>query len=344
MRKYLFKKIDKPFKACLHVHTTVSDGNYTPEEIKKLYMDKGFSIVAYTDHEIMVPQTHLTDKDFLALTAVEFSVNENYEGKNFDYPKTYHLNFYSPETDREYIPIFSERFVWREESRKLITDEMRKADYERYYDVERINDMIAKANAEGFLSTYNHPVWSLQTKDDYIGLKGLWGVEVYNHGGYVGGYLETAVPCDELLRQGVPVVPCCTDDSHFIDQCFGGWVMINAKSLTYEDVFEAMKNKDVYSSTGPDIDEIYIEDNHLYVKTSPVKSIFLTAERRFARFLNAHDGESLSEAKFEIGSYLENTKKYGSEEDKSYLRVTIVDENGKIAYSRAYFVNEILAK
>ena len=41
---------------------------------------------------------------------------------------------------------------------------------------------------------------------------------------------------------------------------------------------------------------------------------------------------------------LENTKKYGSEEDKSYLRVTIVDENGKIAYSRAYFVSEILEK
>ena len=43
MRKYLFKKIDKPFKACLHVHTTVSDGNYTPEEIKKLLAKKELS-------------------------------------------------------------------------------------------------------------------------------------------------------------------------------------------------------------------------------------------------------------------------------------------------------------
>lgn len=341
MRKYLFKKNDKIYKACLHVHTTISDGQFTPEEIKKLYMEQGYSIVAYTDHEIMVSHSDLTDKNFLALTAVEFSINEDFKGKNFDYPKTYHLNFYSPEANREYISIFSERHVGRENSRKLITSEMLKADYPRAYNIDVVNDMIAKANEEGFISTYNHPVWSLQTREDYLGLKGIWGIEVYNHGGFVEGYLENPVPADDLLREGEPVVLCCTDDAHNLLQAFGGWVMVNAKSLSYDDVFDALKRKDVYSSTGPDIEEIYIEDNYLHVKTSPVKQIFLTAERRFARAENAPTNGTITEANFEIGSYLENTEKYGGK-DKAYLRVTVCDENGKFAYSRAYFVDELI--
>ncbi|MFC2091574.1 PHP domain-containing protein [Elusimicrobiota bacterium] len=39
-------------KADLHVHTTYSDGTYTPEEIIKISRDRGISVVAITDHDI----------------------------------------------------------------------------------------------------------------------------------------------------------------------------------------------------------------------------------------------------------------------------------------------------
>ena len=52
MKKYLLPQIGCFYKANLHCHTTVSDGSITPEEIKNIYKGKGYSVVAYTDHDV----------------------------------------------------------------------------------------------------------------------------------------------------------------------------------------------------------------------------------------------------------------------------------------------------
>jgi len=41
-------------KVALHVHTNLSDGSYSPEEMVKAYADLGFGAVAITDHAFMV--------------------------------------------------------------------------------------------------------------------------------------------------------------------------------------------------------------------------------------------------------------------------------------------------
>ena len=38
MRKYLLPKEGKFYKANLHCHTNLSDGDFTPEEIKEMYL------------------------------------------------------------------------------------------------------------------------------------------------------------------------------------------------------------------------------------------------------------------------------------------------------------------
>ena len=47
------RKSDKMnfYKANLHSHSVLSDGHITVEEMKKRYMEKGYSIIAFTDHE-----------------------------------------------------------------------------------------------------------------------------------------------------------------------------------------------------------------------------------------------------------------------------------------------------
>ena len=55
MKRYLLPETGRFFKANLHCHSNLSDGQLSPEEIKKIYMDKGYSIVAYTDHDILLP-------------------------------------------------------------------------------------------------------------------------------------------------------------------------------------------------------------------------------------------------------------------------------------------------
>ena len=45
-----FKKKGNWYKGNLHLHTTNSDGTYTPEEICIVYKNEGYNFIAITDH------------------------------------------------------------------------------------------------------------------------------------------------------------------------------------------------------------------------------------------------------------------------------------------------------
>ena len=75
MKKYLLPETGNFYKANLHCHTTYSDGRKTPEQVKERYKELGYSIVAYTDHDILVPHPELNDESFLALNGFEAEVN-----------------------------------------------------------------------------------------------------------------------------------------------------------------------------------------------------------------------------------------------------------------------------
>ena len=75
MKKFLLPESGNYYKANLHSHSTVSDGARTPEELKALYKSKGYSIVAYTDHNVLITHLELTDETFLALSGTELDVN-----------------------------------------------------------------------------------------------------------------------------------------------------------------------------------------------------------------------------------------------------------------------------
>ena len=59
VRKYLISENGNFYKANLHCQTTISDGRMTPEEVKNLYMKNGYSIVAFTDHDVFIPHPEL---------------------------------------------------------------------------------------------------------------------------------------------------------------------------------------------------------------------------------------------------------------------------------------------
>ena len=90
MKKYLLPEKGNFYKANLHCHSTFSDGKWTPEEIKEKYMNRGYSIIAFTDHRTLHSQSHLTDESFLALDGWEIDVSENKRNPN-GYKKTCHF-------------------------------------------------------------------------------------------------------------------------------------------------------------------------------------------------------------------------------------------------------------
>ena len=76
MRKYLLPHTGNFYKANLHCHTNISDGRCTPEQIKEIYKANGYSVVAYTDHEVFITHNELKDEAFLPLNGYEIGIKE----------------------------------------------------------------------------------------------------------------------------------------------------------------------------------------------------------------------------------------------------------------------------
>ena len=344
MKQFLLPEGGQFYKANMHMHTTVSDGSWTPEETKARYKEQGYSIVAFTDHEIMVPHDDLADEDFLPILSYEFAVNKWTKETNFAFWPCYHLNFYAKDPKQTKMPVFVEQRI-HEKSKHFITDDMRESQSTDFrYSLDYINGLVKKANDMGFLVSYNHPYWSLQNYEDYAGLEGIWGVEFMNTGCYVEGYhLDCDMrPIEDMLRAGKHVYPLATDDAHRLSHCFGGHIMVKAEKLDYATVMDALERGDFYASTGPQIKELTIEDGVLHVVSSPCARISVSTERRFTRFENVgDDGKLLTEATFDMNPYLDACRTVENLPWEPYFRVTLLDEKGLNAFSRAYYVSEL---
>lgn len=327
---------DKPyFKANLHGHTTMSDGVYSPEEVKAHYKKNGYSVIAYTDHEHLIDNSHLNDEDFLAITSCEVAIKQFPEQSTLKNQrmKVTHLNFYALDPHNTVTPCYSstaDHFI-NDNCRHLVRFE---GEYERVYSPEGINEMIRIAKEKGFIVSYNHPSWSLENAFDYVSYEGLWAVEIYNHGCVKGGIHDDEAVFDDILRTGKKIYCTACDDSHnfapfgspYNDSC-GGWVCINADKLEYGEIMRALQNGDFYASSGPAIESLTQDGNTVTVRTSPCRYIHLITEGRRRRAAIAEEGKTITEATFELM------------ENDGYFRIRTEDEHGKRAYTQAYEVS-----
>lgn len=322
-RRYLLPKDGQFYKTNLHCHSVFSDGMFTPAKLKEVYMAQGYSAIAFSDHSVYHYHKELTDENFVALASCEIETSEpNSTEGGFDRVKTYHLNIF--DTNPEYMA---------EEKKQLIQPN------DWYYSIDELNDYLEKITKMGFLVCYNHPYWSLQNYDDYKDLKHLWALEIFNFGCEQGGnYGYAPQVYDELLRLHPKKNLFCTasDDNHnwtSLDDpesdSFGGFTMIKAPTLTYAQLITALKKGDFYASMGPKIYEFYIEDNKVFVKTSPVKKITLVTGGRACYVKIAPEGETLTHAVFELRG------------KEGYIRLDCIDTSGKHANSNAYIIQEI---
>ena len=333
--KYLLPKREKYFKTNLHCHSTVSDGRLSPEELKAEYQKRGYSVVAFTDHEVCFSHQDLNDDNFLTLTGYEMITNQ------WDIPaphfKTYHFNFIAKDPDNTW-QIYNPKY--REASRRHMDKIVCDGYEDREYDLEKMNEIIARHNEKGFLVTYNHPIWSMQERQDYIGLKGLWGVEVFNGECFMLGYDDYMnQPYQELLKAGNCLVPLATDDTHSPRAIGMGWIMVGAEKLTYPAVIEALEKGDLYASTGPEIHSLTLEGNVLRLTCSEAVTVNLQPECRRGQRIVAAPGETLTEAEFDLSRWLDDCEA-GREKD-AFIRICITDASGHKAFTRAYWRTEL---
>lgn len=306
------------WKANLHCHTTVSDGKMTPRQVKDWYKGNGYSILSITDHSKYFWHRELEDSEFLPVAGVEAAftcLDPNHSPLKY---KLCHINFWAknPET-AVYIP------------------------EEHTYDVGVINRYIAAMKKNGFLCGLNHPGWSLQSTEEINGILGLDTFEVYNHGSqYLDNNGDGQAHWAVFLNSGKQAYAVAVDDNHAgfdedgqicaADDTFGGWIMISMPQLTYADFAEAMENGRFYATSGPELQELFIDEQHdeLVVKCSPVQRLLVKGIHTVKAVRLNGRGDTITEARIPLSPIREK---------EPFLRLELMDAQGRRAYSQPYW-------
>ena len=208
---------------------------------------------------------------------------------------------------------------------------------DRHFCTREINAIIKTAVETGYLVAYNHPSWSLETVEDFGKYEGMYAMEIVNYGSSLEGFpADDSWAYDQMLRLGKNIWCLANDDNHNkfpvghpACDSFGGFNMIKARELTYEAVIEALEKGHFYASMGPEIYDMYIENNELHVSCSPAVSI---AARMVGRAgirgtAFAPVGETITEGVIPL------------QKNDTYIRVEITDVHGKKAFTHAYFLD-----
>lgn len=284
----------------LHTHSNLSDGALPLDRTVEAYKDAGYDFVQMSEHFIDRYRWPLADtrqfrsNSFTTLLGAELHAMATSVGE------LWHILAAG-------LPI----------------------DFEPPAPEETGPQLAARAAAAGAFIGIAHPAWSQLSVEDGHALEAAHAVEVYNHGCFVevdrgdGWYL-----LDQLLRQGKRLTAFATDDAHFkSDDAFGGWVHVKAEALDPEALLASLKAGDYYSSQGPQIYELAIDGDELWIACSPVDAIAVVGHnsRSAGRY-----GRAISEARIDLAGL---GKSWTEVKQSPWIRVVLVDRGGRRAWT-----------
>jgi hypothetical protein len=287
-------------RCALHAHTTRSDGELSPEELVSHYERAGFDVLAITDHWVRT-EARSTDR-LLVVPSSELTYLLPGEADG------HLLAFGIDEDPLEFVrtgPDLAVAAAWVDE--------------------------------HGGVAYLAHPYWTGAPASGLSLCDGVAGLEVYNAGCEleVGRGLST-VHWDDLLERGGRYFGIAADDSHHpaFDSGFA-WVWARVAERSQAAVLSALANGSFYSSTGPLVHELRVEDGSVEVRCSPCRRVTLCTGRRrgssvsAGRFGYRYAGEILSEANEEEITSARLEWPAGS----PYGRLELVDSYGRKAWT-----------
>lgn len=291
------------FRGNLHCHSNRSDGLLEPEDVAAAYRDAGYDFVCLSDHFEaeygwqITDTRHLRDEGFTTIVGAELS-----------------------------------SAPWTERNAYWVTAAGLPVDFEAPAPDNHAEAIERAADCEAFVVML-HPGLNnlpLAATDELPGLDAIHAVEIYNHNMAAGAFPDQAhgaYMLDGLLEKGYRVLVNAGDDAHFGHPAdrFGGWVEVHCGRLSPEALLESLKAGHYYSTQGPSLDELLVDGDRLYVKTSNAYAIALTGSGY--RWLSAAErtsegGQPIAEAVFDLSPF-----------SGSYCRVTVVDSAGRRAWS-----------
>ncbi|MBR7181537.1 MAG: CehA/McbA family metallohydrolase [Clostridia bacterium] len=321
----------KFYKANLHSHSTLSDGRLTPEEAKEAYKSAGYSIYSYTEHGEYHDLRRLDDPDFITLPAYELDyykyenppVAYTVDGKEYHTHCNIHLNCFAldPDTCQGEVEVFdlngsapNARRTWEA------------------FSMDDVNEGIRRLKAAGFFVVYNHPHWSNNSWEFYSKLEGLDGIELMNGASHRSSGMDFVPQVyRELGWLGKRMICVGGDDNHATHHQFWAWTMIGAQELTHRSVMKALQEGNCYTSAGPEIFELYVEDGEVYVRCSEAQAIYFSTSAGYlkgVRRMEQNNDQPVTEAHFSLRG------------DEYFFQILVEDMRGRYAATRLYYMDE----
>lgn len=304
-RQEAFIDQKKMLKGGLHCHTTRSDGKGSPEEVIRLHKDNDYDFLALTDHKLYNYKNFAEDVDITIIPGTEYDntfVREN----GF---RTFHTVFIGPDDETN---------GYKQDERLPRGEAINQEEFQKYLD---------EAHEKNNLTIYCHPQWSSTPPRCFDKLKGNFAFEVWNSGCAIEDDMDTdnGMYWDELLGMGIRIFGVATDDGHEMYQHCKGWVMVNAEN-NVKDILSSLEKGAFYASCGPVIKDFYVDDeNIVHIETSECERIIFQCDKHPSKMIES-EGELLTEAQANL------------KDEYEYIRATVVDKDGKKAWTNPIFI------
>ena len=174
----------------------------------------------------------------------------------------------------------------------------------------------------GGLAVIAHPAWSLNTPVHIMALENADATEVYNSvsNAHMSRRPDSGIIVDMLGAAGRFYPLLATDDVHYYDgsdDCVS-WIMAEAEECSREAILKAVREQKFYATQGPEV-HLWREGDEMVVKCSPCKEIVFLSETVWSP--RVFEGDGITEARYKV------------RDGESYIRVEVIDENGKKAWT-----------
>jgi len=290
MRSFRYCTSGRWFKGNVHLHSTASDGGKSFAELAELYASAGYDFLFRTDHWVA--------SDVAA--------------------------------DRAKYPL-----LWLDgmelDGRDDTGAEFHVACLGRVKGIRREGGLPAglkAAREQGALLVLAHPHWCGNSLEDCLRWK-FDGVEIYNHVcHWLNGKSNGLVHWDAALRSNPDTLAFSVDDGHLRPEhpgWNGGWIMVNASELTARAITDAIRSGNFYSSCGPELRSITLEEDELHLSTSPVQFVRMVGPGSLGARVGSFDGPPLTDVKMPIPA------------NWGYVYVEVEDRAGRRAWTNTLF-------
>jgi len=307
-RQQAFIGNNKMLKGGLHCHTTRSDGSGDPADVIRLHKENGYDFLALTDHRKYNYQNFAPETGMTIIPGMEFDnpIRPNGILRHF------HTVCIGPakEDGNGY-----------EQDETLTSGKAKdQFEYQAYVD-----DIHAKKN----LTIFCHPEWSSTPARYFEKMQGNFAMEIWNSGCVIEDDMDCdAAYWDELLGQDIRIFGVATDDGHGMHQHCKGWVRVNAEN-NISAILRALEDGAFYSSCGPEIYDFFVDGDKAVIECSPAAKIRLHCDGHPTRIVRSADGD-LTRAEFKLSGHWCG--------DYPYVRITVIDKNGKYAWTNPIFL------